>query len=90
MGSRYIFVALDCCLEKYFCRGDFRAKANGYDGFLYKRQEPAVRQLLAALDGVWVHRLLQGPIRQNHFVQGVILVGDIVKANRHQPCPIGF
>jgi dolichol-phosphate mannosyltransferase len=27
MGSRYLFVALYCWLEKYFSRGDYRAKA---------------------------------------------------------------
>jgi dolichol-phosphate mannosyltransferase len=26
MGSRYLFVALYCWLEKYFSRGDYRAK----------------------------------------------------------------
>jgi dolichol-phosphate mannosyltransferase len=26
MGSRYLFIALYCWLEKYFSRGDYRAK----------------------------------------------------------------
>ena len=28
MGSRYLFIALYCWLEKYFSRGDYRAKVN--------------------------------------------------------------
>jgi len=29
MGSRYLFITLYCWLEKYFSRGDYRAKCRG-------------------------------------------------------------
>jgi hypothetical protein len=33
MGSRYLFIALYCWLEKYFSRGDYRKKpAEVYSG----------------------------------------------------------